>query len=399
MKEILTVAFFVIGNLVGAGFFCLPIVFASLGFSMIFSWFIALSIALVYTMIFGKLAIIFPNSSVLSDYISDENIKKCVAYFYWFVAVLSNMVLVNTNELSLFGSKMLLGFVIVLIITFINHYFEYETVANIEIMITGLKFALLIFLPVFLFFSNPDLFVMSSESVSIKSIVNVGITTFWAFIGIEMASIFGKGKNVRIGLVIGVLATFILYVVSSFIIIGMVSKSELTKIGAQPFISLIQVAGYGRYSEYISYLVGFVCACTLYGWVAGASKIALSYADCGLFHEVFKKKTRSGMSLVGLWLSSFIVYILYFGCYYFDVKNNFLFIADICIYILFLLYFICAYVLYSKVQKVSKFYSYLSILGMILIFIAMCADIVKSFIAIVGFLIFYLYQLKFCKNN
>lgn len=396
MNEILTVAFFVIGNLIGVGFFMLPCEFAPLGMGMIGSWIIAISIALIYALIFGELAVLFPQSSVLSDYMTDKTAKKCVAYFYWMSTVISNVLLLNPTGLDFYGYKLIVSFVILLVITLMNHFLKYETIANIEIVLSALKFTLLIFMPLFIFFSNPDLLTFPTIKTEFNEILKIGITSFLAFIGIETASMFGKGKNMKKGLLIGVLVSFCLYFVASFIIIGMVPYEELMAT-RMPFVSLLVVGGYGYFAPYISFIIAFVCFCTLYGWVASASKAALFFAESDLFPEIFSLKTKSETSLYGLWLSSISAFVLYVLVNVFNVTSHFSTIADTAIYLIFIVYGMSAFVLFNKTE--SKFYKFVSCLGMILICFVLCADVIKSTISIGLLLALFLYDKKFISKE
>lgn len=396
MNEILTVAFFVIGNLIGVGFFMLPCEFAPLGMGLIWSWLIAFTIALTYVMIFGELATLFPKSSVLSDYMTDTSAKKCSAYIYWTSTVIGNVLLLNPTGIDFYGYKILVGFVILLIITLANQYLEYETIANIEIVLSALKFALLIFMPLFIFFSQPNSLSIPAANPEVKDIVKIGITSFLAFIGIETAGMFGKGKNMKKGLLIGVLATFCLYFAASLLIIGMVPYEMLMK-DRLPFVSLIVVGGYKQYSQYISWLIAFVCFCTLYGWVASTSKAALCFAESNLFPASFKKKTRSGTSFYGLWISSIIAFVIYFLCDYFNISSQFALIADWTIYLVFVIYGMSAFVLFNKTNSV--FYKIISVVGIALIFIMLCADVIKSTLSIALLVLLFLYDKKFVSKE
>ena len=89
-NSILWTAFFVIGNIIGSGFFMMPGILAPIGVNMLFSWMIASAVAIILGYIFGQLYLIFPKSNVISDYFDDPILKKTIASIYWVSCIIGN---------------------------------------------------------------------------------------------------------------------------------------------------------------------------------------------------------------------------------------------------------------------------------------------------------------------
>lgn len=389
MLETLTVALFIIGNLIGAGFFMMPITFAPLGISMIWSWSVGAIIALTFSLIFGRLYYFFPNSEVLSDYFEDFALKQTVAVLYWIGAIVGNVLLLSMILVPLkfnsFNLVVFVGFCVILLITVINHALSYEAVAFIESVLSVLKFSLLVFLPLCVFFSNPKPLSLPQPELDFLKIIKLGALSFWAFLGIETAGVFGKGKSATNGLLIGILACFVLYVFSCLLIVGSVPMEFLNPDkGVIPLVVLIQNSKFAYLQKYISLLISFTCFGTLYGWVAATSKMSLSYAKTKLFSSVFLEETKSGNSIIGLWSSSIVTFLFFVFVSFFNVSEQFNMIADFCVNITLFIFCLCAGSLFSRSN--SFYDKFLSLFGLFFVGFLLCMSWQSSLISL-GFLI------------
>lgn len=397
MKEIIIIIFFMIGNLIGASFFQLPSELGPLGFNLISSWFIALFVALIFAWIFGQLSVLNPHANILSDYFEDVSIKKSVAFLYWIAVVIANMLFLEVPGLNIGNYSILLAFFIIFILSLLNHYLDYSTIANIEIVLSLLKFLILFLLPIFCYFSNNSVFTLPSTNIHKREVIKYGIMCFWSFLGIELVSVFGKGKKVRNGLIVAVIASFLLYLLSSILIIGLLNVNELNN--QISFVVLLNNIGYTELSKYLGILTVFVCIGTLYGWIAGISKMVLHSAEADLFPSIFLKKSKSGVSIYGLWISSIITFLSYLITKFpyikdlFMIQTTFSFVVNVCLSMFFVIFVLCAY----KLIAISENYfdKIVGFLGIILGLISLSMNILNSTLAICLFTLFYLYHKYF----
>jgi|GEM_PF-3233845 len=365
MGSTLIVSLFVIGNIVGSGFFIMPSLMASLGSNLVYSWVIGCSMALIFALIFGRLYLMFPKVSVLSDYFEHSTIKKMVSWVYWISCVISNtgilIVLVGTLNIK---NANLLAVILMGILTISNSIVRYHTVEKIETLLTVLKFSILVILPIGFFMWKPDIFVVPPQMGSSSEIATLGISSFWAFIGIETAALFGSGKSARRGLLLGVIACSILYISSSLFLAGSVPLDELQK-SSSPFSLLArEYVGVGS-EKYMSFLIAFTSFGALYGWVAATGKMSLLFAESKLFGSVFLAKTPSANSNFGLWSSSAITSLIFFAVSNLNINDQFAFVSNICIYVTLFIYAMCSYVVVRKSGTVIP--KILGVLGMLIV--------------------------------
>ncbi|WP_342262098.1 APC family permease [Alphaproteobacteria bacterium endosymbiont of Tiliacea citrago] len=389
MGETSTVAFFIVGNLIGAGFFMMPATVAHLGLNLIWSWAAGATVALTFALIFGSLYKFYPKSETLADYFDNFPLKQTVAILYWIGAIVGNVVLLTMVLAALkpssFKVSLIGAFFVMLILTLINHYLSYEAVKVIEILLSMMKFSLLIFLPLFIFISNPSKVTLPAAQGNFSDIAKIGAMSFWSFLGIETAGVFGKGKAARNGLLIGIISCFILYVLSCFLIVGSVPLETLQSSKEIPLVYLVKFSNYPYLSKYVSLLISFTCFGALYGWVAATSKMSLSYAKENLFSKVFLIPTKSNNSLIGLWSSSIITYLIYFFVGSFNVDVQFNIIADFCVNITLSIFCLCAMVLFLKTESI--FEKLLSAFGVLFLVFLLSMSVKYSIISIILFFI------------
>lgn len=359
------VMFFVIGNIIGSGFFSVPAILAPIGLNLFYSWTITCSMAIIFALIFGRLYLAFPSASALSDYFISVPVRKLVAVFYWISCLIGNagLLVILVQSLALPVSFIVLGLVVMLILTIINDRLQAETIAKIEIFLTISKFSILIGLPLLTILLKPTLFTLPAPAGSISKITSIGITSFWAFIGIESAAMFGSGSDAKRGLMKGVIACAILYVVTSLIVVGVVGQEA---VGVQPFALLAEKFLGSQWKMVASIIVALTCLGALHGWVATTSKLTLVYAKSDLFPVTFLKKSPSGISFWGLWISSFATLLIFMlaGCMH--VERQFSFIADLCVQLTLIIYAFCSYALFKKGAFSDKIMASLGILCVVL---------------------------------
>lgn len=374
------VALFVIGNLVGSGFFMLPTLLAPIGGNLITSWAIAGTMAIMFAMMFGRLYMLFPNSSVMSDYFETPLVKRAIGIVYWISCIIGNagVLIVIVGSLNV-TNPLLVGSLLMLFLTLANGMLAYENVARIEVILTILKFTILLALPVSLVIFKPDLFAMPSASGSKLQIASTAISCFWAFLGIETAGVFGSGKSAKRGLLIGVLACICLYVLTSLLIVGSVSKSELMA-SSMPFALFMNKIFGSGFDRYISFIIAFTAFGALYGWVAATSKMSLLFAETKVFPEKFLKKARSKTSNLGLWISSIATFLIFLSVSDMDISSQFSFVIDITVYLTFVLFALCSSVLIKRAEVKSDYF--IGAFCILAVLVTLAFDYVMTMIAL-----------------
>lgn len=378
-----------IGNLIGSGFLMMPAVLSVIGINSVYSWFFAFVIAFVFSIVFGRLAMINDKVRVLSDYFKSHVIRQSIAVVYWLSCVIGNtgILIITVSGLGL--NMNYTATTLMLFLTLMVHFLKYDMLTKIEVLMSAVKFGLLLVMPIAFYLLKPELFIMPAAQGSVWQVSRLGISCFWSFLGIEIASVFGKGKEVMIGLLSGVAACFILYVITTLIIIGGVSSADLQSNAISFTLLVNNFFGHEKYQFYINLLSCFVAFVALYGWVTATGKMALSYSSTGVFPKIFSKKTVSGMSLVGLWLANCISLVVLFFISDRDAMTQFCYVSELCVYVTLLIYVFCSWVLFMESKNIID--KVVSVIGSLLVGVIFWFDLKLAIIATVilfGYLVF-----------
>lgn len=391
MIETLTVAFFILGNLIGAGFFMMPASVAFLGFNLVWSWGIAAFIAFLFCFIFGRLYILYPESDDLSDYFEDFALKQTIAFLYWIGIIIGNVIvmvmMINSLKLESFSLGLLVAFLILYFICCGNYFINLTSFVIIESILSFMKFFLLLCIPLVVFYFVPVKFNLLFAAGSVYDVLDVSVLVFFSFMGIETAGMFGRSINARNGLFLGVFLCFLLYVFNCFIIVGVVPFDVMKCQGEIPLVCLLNYSCLNYYAGYVKYLVLFTSVTSLYGWFAISSKIALSYAKKGLFSSSFLVQTKSGGSSLGLFLSAILTFFIFVLISLFNVHSQFEILADFCVNIALIIFALCANTLY---MLSSVFYDVIfSLIGIISIVLILANSFIFSLTCCGLFVVIY----------
>lgn len=375
MNSSVSVMFFVIGNIIGSGFFMLPANLAPFGSNMLWSWIISGTMAMVFATILGKLAMIFPNSGSIMGYLKNikrPSILKSISIIYWVSAIIGNSALViamlGTIQFNIDIS--IIGICSIILLSTVNDILESSSIEKFGIFLTISKFAILIGLPISLLIYKPTLFSWPASYGSFSGVVDSGISAFWAFLGIETAAMFGKGKAAKNALFWGVIACLLLYISSSLIVIGVVPTQELANSTAPFALFAEKFLGGAEWKYWVGIVALATCFGTLHGWIAATSRMAYECAKENLFPAFFLKKSPSGASFWGLWISSLGTAMIFLSVQNMNLQDQFVFIADLTIFFVFIFYAFCAYSLIISSKSVfDKLISYFGIAFILISFI------------------------------
>ena len=193
----------VIGNMIGVGIFMLPASLSEYGSISIFGWIISGIMALLIAVIFRNITYTFNDSNNPIDYLENifgDFIGFFIIWGYWISILLVNasIAIAITSYLSVFTDiiqkrefAILISILIVLVIAFIN-YNGIKNTGNFQLITTILKIVPLIttiFLGVYFFDINNFFPINLSSETNFKAITITTTLTFFAFLGIESASI------------------------------------------------------------------------------------------------------------------------------------------------------------------------------------------------------------------
>ena len=94
------VAFFVVGNIIGSGFFLMPSILAPVGLNLLGAWGVSFLIAFLFAFIFGGLYEKFPDKKALSEYFHKDHNRKTIAFLYWVSCIVGNaglLIVISAN--------------------------------------------------------------------------------------------------------------------------------------------------------------------------------------------------------------------------------------------------------------------------------------------------------------
>ncbi|VVC77253.1 Arginine/agmatine antiporter [Aquicella siphonis] len=320
----------VVGNMIGTGIYVLPASLAEYGTISLFSWVYTSVGAVFLALTFASLNRRYPKTGGPYVYCKQAYGKLAgfiVAYTYW----TSNMVSIAGIAVASTGY---LGFItpvldangpaynhmtalacelgIVWLFTFIN-IIGIHTAGIVQLFLTLIKVTPLILVILVgmgsVHLENLTQFTVSHES-TFTALSSAAALTFWAFIGLESATVPAENtrgyRDISRATIYGTLATAAIYILSSFVLMGMIPASEL-KNSQFPFAEAGTML-FGPYSAVLIAICAFISGlgalnvCTL---IQG--QIVFAAARDHLFPRLFAKLSKRDVPVAGQLLSSTLV--------------------------------------------------------------------------------------------
>ncbi len=343
---VITATCLVIGNMIGCGIYLLPLSLSRLGSISIFGWVAASGGAFLIGLIFARLSQLLPKQGGLFAYTLDglgDYPAFIVAWHYWFVAWLgtSGMTVGLLAYLTIFFpdlasspyTKFIIAMIVVWGLTFIN-YRGMKLAGMIQVVTVILKILPILFITIFgAFYFSPEYFKpfnLTGET-DFSAIGTATSMAMWAFIGVESASIPARyvknpKKNIPRATLWGVSISCLLYLVASFVLIGLVPNQEM-QTSLAPYAT---VANTISPPSYASYMVGFVTFGAIVsilggmnGWVLLQGQMPYSAACSGLFPKSFARLSKNETPLFALVVTGFLISALLFWHCFLDSENSF----------------------------------------------------------------------------
>jgi arginine:agmatine antiporter len=309
----------VTSNMVGSGIFLLPATLGAVGSITLIGWGICTIGALLIAVVLAKLGQLSPQTGGPCTY-AGEAMGPYMGFqasaIYWVSCWVSNIAIavaavgylahfyptLATPLHGAIGTAALIWLLTLANIIGPRFVCQLETGA----MAIGIIPILMIALGGWWYF-DPGLFHASwnvTGEPAFKVIPNSLVLVFWAFTGLESASIAtgvveNPARNVPIATIGGVLIAALIYISSSTVILGLIPAAQLAKSTA-PFADAARIVLGPGVAAFVAVTALIKTTGTLGGWVLMTAQTAKAGAERGLFPAVFACVDRAGIPVVGL---------------------------------------------------------------------------------------------------
>src|SRR4051812_29602293 len=316
----------VIGNMVGSGVFLLPAsLSAAAGPVSIFAWLFTGVGAIALALVFSRLGRTFPSTGgpyVYARRAFGDFIGFQTAWGYWIAAWAGNAAITVAfiGYLAVFwpqlGTHNLLaatvGISVIWLLTFVNALGVRQG-GQVQMITTILKFVpLAIIAVVGLFFIDSDNLTPFAPHGTWSAISAAAPLTLWAFIGLESATVTGgevknPERNIPRATIIGTLAATLVYMVSTFAIMGILPANELAN-SSSPFAAAAGSMFGGSWNKVIALVAMAATFGALNGWIMLQARVPLAAAEDGLFPKAFARVSGKRQTpIFGLVVSSVLL--------------------------------------------------------------------------------------------
>lgn len=317
----------VVGNMIASGIFMLPAALAKFGPISLLGW-IASSIgAVIMAMMFSNLSKRFGQHTGGPYTFTRAGLGEfpafLVAWGYWLANCITVAAITVTfiSYLSVFIPELransvapvATGLAVIWFLTGINAL-GVRSAGKLQVVTTLLKLAPLLAVTVTgIFFIDSGNYVPFnvSELTNFQAITATTTLTLFAFVGLESATVPSGNindpeKTIPKATLIATLITIVIYVSSSFVILGMIPSAHLQNSTA-PFADAAMVlwGTPGRYAVAIGAIVSTFGA--LNGWILLQGQIPFATARDKMLPAMFGYQNSKGVSVGGMVSSSVLV--------------------------------------------------------------------------------------------
>ncbi len=305
--------------MIGSGIFLLPATLATVGSITIVGWVLATVSALVIAAVLAKLGQMAPEAggpvayagTALGPYIGFQ-----ATVLYWICAWVGNMAiaLAAVGYLATFfpalATPLNAAFAavgIIWLVTLIN-VFGPRFACQVEsvTLVAGLIPILLVATAGWYWF-DPGTFRQSwnvSGQPAYQAIPGSLVLVYWAFVGLESASIGtaiveNPSRNVPLATIAGVLLAGVVYIASCTVIMGLIPAAELAKSTA-PFADAARFVIGSAAGSLVALMACLKASGTLCGWVLLTAQVGKAGAERGNFPKIFARTDRHGIPVTNL---------------------------------------------------------------------------------------------------
>lgn len=317
----------VVGNMIGAGVFMMPATLAGFGGISLIGWVCSAIGAFLIAKVFAHLSKLLPAADGGPFAYSQKGLGDfagfLVAWGYlvsvWctnaaitvsFVSAMSTFIpaLANNSILAIFT-----GLTTIWFLTWINSL-GIVTSGRVQLVTTILKIVPIVLIGlVGLFYIHWENFLPfnSSGTSTIAAITATTTLTFFAFLGIECAtipsgSVANSAATVAKATTLGTFIATVVYILSTISIMGMIPAAQL-KNSVTPFAdAAVLIWGHG--AEYwVSAGVAIAAFGALNGYILIQGQLPYAVAKDKLFPQLFTRKNKNGVPVLGVVISSVFV--------------------------------------------------------------------------------------------
>ncbi len=322
----------VASNMVGSGIFLLPATLATVGSITLLGWIAASGGALLLAAVLAKLGQVVPRSGGPCTYAAEglgSYVGMQASVIYWIACWVGNMAIAvaGISYLASFFPSLAVPLngavatvVFIWILTLLN-IFGPRLVCSVESfsMIFG-AIPLLATATLGWLYFDPDVFT-SSWNVSGQPAIEVLpaslLLVFWAFIGLESASIAAAAvenpsRNVPIATVAGVLLAALIYIASCSVVMGLIPAEQLASSTA-PFADAMRIVLGSSGGAMIGVMALIKVTGTLAGWLLVTAHTAKAGAERGFFPSLFARVDSAGIPVANLLFMAGLMSVVVFA--------------------------------------------------------------------------------------
>lgn len=369
----------VVGNMIGAGVFMLPATLAGFGGISLIGWVCSAIGAFLIAKVFAQLSKMMPSADGGPYAYTQKGLGDfagfLVAFGYlvsvWctnaaitvsFISALSTFIpaLVTNPVLAIVS-----GLATIWFLTWVNSL-GIITSGVVQLISTILKIVPIILIGVVgLFYIHWQNFLPfnSSGTSNVAAITATTTLTFFAFLGIECAtipsgSVVNSATTVAKATTLGTLTATIVYIVSTVSIMGMIPAAQL-KNSVTPFAdAAVLIWGHGA-QYWVSAGVAIAAFGALNGYILIQGQLPYAIAKDQLVPKIFTQKNKRGVPVLGVVISSVFVSVFMSMNYTKGLVEQFKFLILMTTSTILIPYFFCtaAYVImrYQLPIKSTKF--------------------------------------------
>lgn len=327
---LLTCTSLVVGNMIASGIFMLPAALAKYGSISLFGWVGSSIGALALALLFSRLSKHFkgitggPYAYTYAGL--GEFASFLVAWAYWIANCVTGAAIATTlvSYVSVFIPQLkssplfafFLGMAIIWLLALIN-IAGIRSAGKVQLATTVLKVLPLLAViggGIFLI-DTSNFFPVNVSGISNWSVITTTATmTLFAFVGLESATVPAQNVEkpevtIPRATMIGLLITMLIYVLGSFVVMGMIPAQTLQQSSA-PFADAANLL-WGTPGK-ITVAVGAIVSTfgALNGWILLQGQIPYAAATRNVFPEIFSRLNKNGVPFVGIVLSSIAISLL-----------------------------------------------------------------------------------------
>ena len=316
----------VVGNMVGSGVFLMPAALASFGAISLVGWVVSSAGALALARIFARLSVLVPNIDGGPYAYTHKGFGDfagfLIAWGYWIAVWTTNATIAISfvGAMSTFfpalASNALLavsvGLGSIWFLTWVNSL-GIKVSGEMQLVTTILKLVPLVAIGfVGLFYIHISHFTPFniSGSSNFSAILATSTLTLFAFLGIECATIPAESvenpeKIVPRATMIGTIVTTVLYILTTFSIMGLMTSEQLQH-SVTPFADAAALIWGNAAKYWVAAGVAIAGFGALNGWILIQAQIPFAVAKDKLFPPVFEKQNKRAVPIRGMIISSLL---------------------------------------------------------------------------------------------